>query len=121
MNVIKQAIKQLFCTFTPVDYFRQSIILTKGAIDVGDGDKIIKLCPVIVSSSMMVGRTISGMYKSIEILFQNKDYAFEDNWRRWSACMLNVRSLYKGFSNYSGHPYPKIKSGLPEIEFLIAS
>ena len=26
-----------------------------------------------------------------------------------------------GFCNYSGHPYPKIKSGLPEIAFLIAS
>ena len=26
-----------------------------------------------------------------------------------------------GKSNYSGHPYPKIKSGLPEIAFLIAS
>jgi len=95
LNTMKGAIKQLFRIFTPIDYFKQSIILTKNAIDNSNGEEILHLCPVIVSSSLMVGRTISGMYKAIEVLFQNKVCSFDDNWRKWSACMLCLDSPYK--------------------------
>ena len=50
MNMMKEAVKQLFRTFTPVDYFKNSIALTKAAIDDDDGEKVVRLCPVIVSS-----------------------------------------------------------------------
>ena len=102
MNMMKEAVKQLFRTFTPVDYFKNSIVLTKAAIDRNDGEKVVRLCPVIVSSSIMVGRSISGMYKSLGVLFENQEYQFADNWKRWSASMLNTESIYQCFIPIDG-------------------
>lgn len=51
MNSIKEAIKQLFHKFKPVDYLQMSLVLTKNAIDNSDGNKVVVLCPIIVSAS----------------------------------------------------------------------
>lgn len=94
MNSIKEAIKQLFRKYRPVDYFQTSLILTKKAINNDEGYNVVKLCPVIVSAALMIGRTISGMYTSLTTLFENKDLTFDENWRRWSAIMLIAESTY---------------------------
>lgn len=95
VHAIKESIKQLFRTFQPVDYLRKALSLTKEAIDNNNGEDVVKLCNVIVSSSIMVGRTISGMYISLDVLFINKENTFDDNWRRWAASMLNINAQYK--------------------------
>lgn len=94
MNSIKEAIKQLFRKYRPVDYLQTSLILTKKAIDDDEGDKVVTLCPVIVSAALMISRTISGMYVSISTFFENKDLTFDENWRRWSAILLIAESTY---------------------------
>ena len=71
-----------------------SLILTKKAIDDDEGDKVVTLCPVIVSAALMISRTISGMYVSISTFFENKDLTFDENWRRWSAILLIAESTY---------------------------
>lgn len=94
MNSIKEVIKQLFHKFKPVDYLQMSLILTKNAIDDSDGNKVVILCPIIVSASLMIGRTISGLYLSISNFFENKELSFDENWRRWSAILLIAESTY---------------------------
>ena len=94
MNSIKEAIKQLFRKYRPVDYLQTSLILTKKAIDNDEGYQVVKLCPVIVSAALMISRTILGMYTSLTTLFENKDLTFDENWRRWSAIMLIAESTY---------------------------
>ena len=73
MNSIKEIIKQLFHKFKPVDYLQTSLVLTKNAIDNSDGNKVVILCPIIVSASLMIGRTISGLYLSISNYFEIKN------------------------------------------------
>ena len=94
MNSIKEVIKQLFHKFKPVDYLQMSLILTKNAIDNSDGNKVVILCPIIVSASLMIGRTISGLYLSISNFFENKELSFDENWKRWSAILLIAESKY---------------------------
>lgn len=130
MNMMKEAVKQLFRTFTPVDYFKNSIALTKVAIDDDDGEKVVRLCSVIVSSSIMVGRSISGMYRSIGVLFENQECQFADNWKRWSASMLNTESTYQcfipideGYSNlvdihYKGAEIKQQYAGAKNLDYI---
>ena len=92
MNSIKEIIKQLFHKFKPVDYLQTSLVLTKNAIDNSDGNKVVILCPIIVSASLMIGRTISGLYLSISNYFENKELSFDENWKRWSAILLIAES-----------------------------
>lgn len=94
MNSIKEIIKQLFHKFKPVDYLQTSLVLTKNAIDNSDGNKVVILCPIIVSASLMIGRTISGLYLSISNYFENKELSFDENWKRWSAILLIAESKY---------------------------
>ncbi len=94
MNSIKEVIKQLFHKYKPVDYLQTSLILTKKAIDNDEGDKVVMLCPVIVSAALMISRTISGMYVSISSFFENQELTFDENWRRWSAILLIAESTY---------------------------
>lgn len=94
MNLIKEIIKQLFHKFKPVDYLQTSLVLTKNAIDNSDGNKVVILCPIIVSASLMIGRTISGLYLSISNYFENKELSFDENWKRWSAILLIAESKY---------------------------
>lgn len=94
MNSIKEVIKQLFHKFKPVDYLQTSLVLTKNAIDNSDGNTVVILCPIIVSASLMIGRTISGLYLSISNFFENKELSFDENWKRWSAILLIAESKY---------------------------
>lgn len=94
MHSIKETIKQLFHKFKPVDYLQTSLILTKNAIDNSEGRDVVALCQVIVSASLMINRTISGLYSSISNFFENKELSFDENWRRWSAILLIAESKY---------------------------
>lgn len=94
MNSIKEVIKQLFHKFKPVDYLQMSLVLTKNAIDNSNGNKVVILCPIIVSASLMIGRTISGLYLSVSNFFENKELSFDENWKRWSAILLIAESTY---------------------------
>ena len=67
------------------------------AIQNNSGNDIILLTECVVSSNIILKRSISSSYLSVAHFFERSGKSFEDCWNQWVSSMLRINAEYKCF------------------------
>lgn len=97
VNAMDSAICNLENIYTRLDYLNDTLDLLKEAIKNNRGDDIILLTESVVSSNIILKRSISNSYLSVAHFFEKSGKPFEDCWNQWVSNMLRINAEYKCF------------------------
>lgn len=106
VNSMYSVVQNMENVYSRLDYLNDSLDLLKEAIRNNKGNDIILLTECVVSSNIIVKRSIPGSYMSAEYFFEKSKKAFEDCWSQWSSNMLRTEAEY--------HCYFKVKKSYQE-------
>lgn len=97
VNAMDSAIRNLENIYTRLDYLNDTLDLLKEAIQNNRGNDIILLTECVVSSNIIIRRSISSSYLSVAHFFERSGKSFEDCWNQWVSNMLRINAEYKCF------------------------
>lgn len=97
VNAMDSAIRNLENIYTRLDYLNDTLDLLKEAIQNNSGNDIILLTECVVSSNIILKRSISSSYLSVAHFFERSGKSFEDCWNQWVSSMLRIDAEYKCF------------------------
>ena len=97
VSAMDSAIRNLENIYTRLDYLNDTLDLLKGAIQNNSGNDIILLTECVVSSNIILKRSISSSYLSVAHFFEKSGKSFEDCWNQWVSSMLRINAEYKCF------------------------
>lgn len=97
VSAMDSAIRNLENIYTRLDYLNDTLDLLKEAIQNNRGNDIILLTECVVSSNIILKRSISSSYLSVAHFFERSGKSFEDCWNQWVSSMLRINAEYKCF------------------------
>jgi len=97
VSAMDSAIRNLENIYTRLDYLNDTLDLLKEAIQNNSGNDIILLTECVVSSNIILKRSISSSYLSVAHFFERSGKSFEDCWNQWVSSMLRINAEYKCF------------------------
>ena len=97
VSAMDSAIRNLENIYTRLDYLNDTLDLLKEAIQNNSGNDIILLTECVVSSNIILKRSISSSYLSVAHFFEKSGKSFEDCWNQWVSSMLRINAEYKCF------------------------
>lgn len=97
ISAMDSAIRNLENIYTRLDYLNDTLDLLKEAIQNNSGNDIILLTECVVSSNIILKRSISSSYLSVAHFFEKSGKSFEDCWNQWVSSMLRINAEYKCF------------------------
>lgn len=97
VSAMDSAIRNLENIYTRLDYLNDTLDLLKEAIQNNSGNDIILLTECVVSSDIILKRSISSSYLSVAHFFERSGKSFEDCWNQWVSSMLRIDAEYKCF------------------------
>lgn len=97
VSAMDSAIRNLENIYTRLDYLNDTLDLLKEAIQNNSGNDIILLTECVVSSNIILKRSISSSYLSVAHFFERSGKSFEDCWNQWVGSMLRINAEYKCF------------------------
>lgn len=97
VSAMDSAIRNLENIYTRLDYLNDTLDLLKEAIQNNNGNDIILLTECVVSSNIILKRSISSSYLSVAHFFEKSGKSFEDCWNQWVSSMLRINAEYKCF------------------------
>ncbi len=97
VSAMDSAIRNLENIYTRLDYLNDTLDLLKEAIQNNSGNDIILLTECVVSSNIILKRSISSSYLSVAHFFEKSGKSFEDCWNKWVSSMLRINAEYKCF------------------------
>ncbi len=95
VNGMYASIQNLENVYSRVEYLKDSLNLLREAIEYSRGDEIILLTECVISSNIIIGRSISSSYTSVEYFFEKSEKPFEDCWNQWVSNMLRTKAEYR--------------------------
>lgn len=110
VNAMESAIRNLENFYSKLDYLNDALDLLKDAIQNNRGNDIILLTECVVSSNIIIQRSISGSYLSVVHFFERSGKAFEDCWNQWVGNMLRVKAEYRCFFKVEENYQDKVNS-----------
>ena len=97
VSCMYSAIRNLENIYKRLDYLNDTLDLLKEAIQNNSGNDIILLTECVVSSNIILKRSISSSYLSVAHFFEKSGKSFEDCWNQWVSSMLRINAEYKCF------------------------
>lgn len=97
INAMDSVIRNLENVYSGLDYLNDTLDLLKDAIQNNRGNDIILLTECVVSSNIIIKRSISSSYSSVAHFFERSGKSFEDCWNQWISNMLRVNAEYRCF------------------------
>lgn len=91
------AIHNLENVYRRLDYLNDTLDLLKDAIQNNRGNAIILLTECVISSNIIIRRSISSSYLSVAHFFEKSGKPFEDCWNQWVSNMLRINVEYRCF------------------------
>lgn len=110
VNAMDSAIRNLENVYSRLDYLNDTLDLLKDAIQNNRGNDIILLTECVVSSNIIVKRSISSSYLSVAYFFERYGKSFEDCWNQWVSNMLRIDAEYRCFFKVEDNYQEKVTS-----------
>jgi len=110
VNAMDSAIRNLEKVYSRLDYLNDTLDLLKDAIQNNKGNEVILLTECVVSSNIIIKRSISSSYLSVTHFFEKSGKLFEDCWNQWVSNMLRIDAEYKCFFKVEGDYQEKVIS-----------
>ena len=108
VNAMDSSIRNLENVYSRLDYLNDTLDLLKDAIQNNRGNDIILLTECVVSSNIIIKRSISSSYLSVSHFFEKSGKTFEDCWNRWVSNMLRINAEYRCFFKVKDNYQEKI-------------
>lgn len=108
VNAMDSSIRNLENVYSRLDYLNDTLDLLKDAIQNNRGNDIILLTECVVSSNIIIKRSISSSYLSVSHFFEKSGKSFEDCWNRWVSNMLRINAEYRCFFKVKDNYQEKI-------------
>lgn len=110
VNAMESAICNLENVYTRLDYLNDALDLLKDAIRNNRGNDIILLTECVVSTNIIIKRSISSSYLSVAYFFERSGKSFEDCWNQWVSNMLRINAEYRCFFKVEDNYQEKVNS-----------
>ena len=110
VNAMDSAIRNLENVYSRLDYLNDTLDLLKDAIQNNRGNDIILLTECVVSSNIIIKRSISSSYLSVTHFFERSGKSFEDCWNQWVSSMLRINAEYRCFFKVEDNYKEKVAS-----------
>lgn len=110
VNAMDSAIRNLENVYSRLDYLNDTLDLLKDAIQDNRGNDIILLTECVVSSNIIIKRSISSSYSSVAHFFERSGKSFEDCWNQWVSNMLRINAEYRCFFKVEDNYKEKVAS-----------
>lgn len=110
VNAMDSAIRNLENVYSRLDYLNDTLDLLKDAIQDNRGNDIILLTECVVSSNIIIKRSVSGSYSSVAHFFERSGKSFEDCWNQWVSNMLRINAEYRCFFKVEDNYKEKVDS-----------
>lgn len=110
VNAMDSAIRNLENVYSRLDYLNDTLDLLKDAIQDNRGNDIILLTECVVSSNIIIKRSVSGNYSSVAHFFERSGKSFEDCWNQWVSNMLRINAEYRCFFKVEDNYKEKVAS-----------
>lgn len=110
VNAMDSAIRNLENVYSKLDYLNDTLDLLKDAIQDNRGNDIILLTECVVSSNIIIKRSISSSYSSVAHFFERSGKSFEDCWNQWVSNMLRINAEYRCFFKVEDNYKEKVAS-----------